>query len=85
MTFLAGFETIRAGTGDFIRIPPGVTHDYWNASATRAGVLNLYIPIPIDPLLSFYYSEAAAYALITATRRSAVLCRANPAMFSNVP
>lgn len=44
MTFLAGEETIHATKGAFLRIPAGVTHDFWNESAARAGVLNIYIP-----------------------------------------
>ena len=49
MTFLAGGETIHAQKGAFIRIPPGVTHDFWNESTARAGVLNIYIPGGFEP------------------------------------
>jgi hypothetical protein len=28
----------------FLRVPPGVTHDFENRSDHRAGMLNVYIP-----------------------------------------
>ena len=30
--------------GSFLRIPAGVTHDFQNRSAERAGALNVFIP-----------------------------------------
>lgn len=49
MTFLAGDETIHAEKGAFLRIPPGVIHDFSNTSQARAGVLNIYIPGGFEP------------------------------------
>lgn len=44
MTFLLGDQTFDATRGDFVRVPAGVTHDFENRGAVRAGVLNIYIP-----------------------------------------
>lgn len=44
MTFLIGEELMEAPKGTFIRIPACTTHDFMNKSASRAGVLNVYIP-----------------------------------------
>ena len=33
-----------APRGAFVRIPPGVTHDFANRSSERVGLLNLYLP-----------------------------------------
>lgn len=33
-----------APAGTFLRIPPGVTHDFINRTGERAGVLNVFIP-----------------------------------------
>ena len=44
MSFLAGTEWVVASRGSFLRIPAGVTHDFENRSAARAGVLNVFIP-----------------------------------------
>lgn len=49
MTFLAGDETIHAEKGAFLRIPPGVVHDFSNTSEACAGVLNIYIPGGFEP------------------------------------
>ncbi|OGB26433.1 MAG: cupin [Burkholderiales bacterium RIFCSPLOWO2_02_FULL_57_36] len=42
--FLAGSEAIDASKGAFLRVPAGVTHDFENTTAQRAGFLNIYIP-----------------------------------------
>jgi mannose-6-phosphate isomerase-like protein (cupin superfamily) len=44
MSFLAGDDWLDASRGSFLRIPPGVTHDFENRSADRAGALNLFMP-----------------------------------------
>lgn len=44
MSFRVGEQRLVAGPGDFLRIPAGVMHDFWNDSDARAGVFNLYIP-----------------------------------------
>jgi mannose-6-phosphate isomerase-like protein (cupin superfamily) len=44
MAFLAGERWIDAAAGTFLRIPAGVPHDFANRTATRAGVLNVFIP-----------------------------------------
>ena len=44
MTFLVGDQLIEATAGTFLRVPAGVTHDFENRSARRAGVLNVFIP-----------------------------------------
>jgi mannose-6-phosphate isomerase-like protein (cupin superfamily) len=44
MTFLVGDRHVDAPTGTFLRIPAGVTHDFENRTASRAGALNVFIP-----------------------------------------
>ena len=44
MTFLVGDRYVDAAAGTFLRIPAGVTHDFENRSAGRAGALNVFIP-----------------------------------------
>lgn len=44
MTFRVGEQFVDAPTGTFLRVPAGVTHDFENRSAHRAGVLNVFIP-----------------------------------------
>ena len=44
MMFQVGEQHLEACAGTFLRIPAGVTHDFYNTSAGRAGVLNLFIP-----------------------------------------
>lgn len=44
MTFLVGTVTVDAPRGSFLRVPAGVTHDFNNRTAERAGILNVYIP-----------------------------------------
>ena len=44
MTFLVGDQHVDAAAGTFLRIPAGVTHDFENRSASRAGALNVFIP-----------------------------------------
>ncbi|MEW5918285.1 MAG: cupin domain-containing protein [Gemmatimonadota bacterium] len=44
MTFLVGDTYVDAKTGTFLRIPAGITHDFENRTAARAGALNVFIP-----------------------------------------
>ena len=44
MTFLVGDQQVDATAGTFLRIPAGVTHDFENRTASRAGALNVFIP-----------------------------------------
>jgi mannose-6-phosphate isomerase-like protein (cupin superfamily) len=44
MTFLVGDVHVDAGTGTFLRIPAGVTHDFENRTARPASALNVFIP-----------------------------------------
>jgi mannose-6-phosphate isomerase-like protein (cupin superfamily) len=44
MSLLAGDQWLDAPAGSFVRIPAGVTHDFQNRSAVRAGVLNVFLP-----------------------------------------
>ena len=44
MSLLAGDTWFDAPAGSFLRIPAGVTHDFENRGAVRAGVLNVFLP-----------------------------------------
>jgi mannose-6-phosphate isomerase-like protein (cupin superfamily) len=44
MSFLLGDRWVDAPKGSFVIAPGGVTHDFENRTASRAGVLNLSIP-----------------------------------------
>jgi len=44
MSLLAGDTWLDAPAGSFRRIPAGVTHDFENRGAARAGVLNVFLP-----------------------------------------
>jgi mannose-6-phosphate isomerase-like protein (cupin superfamily) len=44
ITFLAGKRWLDAPAGSFLRIPAGVTHDFENRGAERAGALNVFMP-----------------------------------------
>lgn len=49
MSVLVGEEWTHAAKGSFVLVPGGVTHDFENRSAARAGVLNLSIPGSFEP------------------------------------
>jgi mannose-6-phosphate isomerase-like protein (cupin superfamily) len=60
MSFLAGEEWLEAPRGSFLRIPPGVTHDFANRGAERAGALNLFMPGGFEammPAIVDYFAE----------------------------
>jgi mannose-6-phosphate isomerase-like protein (cupin superfamily) len=44
MSVLIGEQWTQASAGSFVLIPGGVTHDFENRGAVRAGVLNFYAP-----------------------------------------
>ena len=48
MSFLVAQTWIDAPRGAFVLVPGGVTHDFENRGAVRAGVLNLSIPGPFE-------------------------------------
>lgn len=48
MSFLVGDEWVDAPAGSFVLVPGGVTHDFQNRSAGRAGLLN-FSPGPFEP------------------------------------
>jgi mannose-6-phosphate isomerase-like protein (cupin superfamily) len=51
MRFFAGDRWLDAPAGSFLRIPPGVTHDFENRSTERAGVLNVFLPGGFEVLM----------------------------------
>jgi mannose-6-phosphate isomerase-like protein (cupin superfamily) len=44
MSVLVGDQWTQASPGSFVLIPGGVTHDFENRGAVRAGMLNFYAP-----------------------------------------
>lgn len=44
MSFLAGDRWVDAPAGSLVLVPGGVTHDFENRSAARAGMLNFFAP-----------------------------------------
>lgn len=44
VTFVLDGETTVARPGTFVRVPPGVEHDYRNDASEPARLLNLYVP-----------------------------------------
>ncbi len=44
MWFLVGEEWVEAPEGTFLRIPPGVTHDFENRGERRATAFNMFMP-----------------------------------------
>ena len=44
LTFLVGDQYVDTTAGTLLRVPPGVTHDFENRTARRAGALNVFIP-----------------------------------------
>lgn len=49
MSFLMGNKWLDAAKGSFVLVPGGLTHDFENRSAARAGVLNFSIPGGFEP------------------------------------
>lgn len=44
VTFVLDGEVIEGGPGSFVRVPPGVTHDYRNDSDEPVRLLNMFVP-----------------------------------------
>ncbi len=49
MSLLVGDTWVEASQGAFVLIPGGLTHDFENRSAARAGVLNFSVPGAFEP------------------------------------
>lgn len=49
MSFFVADKWIDASKGSFVLVPGGVTHDFENRSASRAGVLNFSAPGNFEP------------------------------------
>ncbi len=63
MSFLAGERWLDAPAGSFLRIPAGVTHDFENRGAERAGVLNVFLPGGFEammPTIIGFFAEQRA-------------------------
>ena len=60
MSFLLGDRWIEAPQGSFVLAPGGLTHDFQNRSACRAGVLNVSIPGNFEasmPAIARWFAE----------------------------
>jgi mannose-6-phosphate isomerase-like protein (cupin superfamily) len=60
MSFLIGDEWVDAAAGSFVLVPAGLTHDFENRGAVRAGVLNFSAPggfEPSMPAISAWFAE----------------------------
>ena len=63
MSILAGEQWIDAPRGSFLRIPPGVMHDFQNRGEESAGVLNVFLPGGFEatmPAIVEYFGDPAA-------------------------
>jgi len=59
MTFLIGDEWIEAPRGTFVRIPPGMTHDFENNSGAPASAFNFFLPGGFEASLRAWLSPSA--------------------------
>lgn len=60
MSFLVGEEWIDAAKGSFVLAPGGITHDFENRGAVRAGVLNISAPGNFEqhmPQIAAWFAE----------------------------
>ncbi|MGH9891207.1 MAG: cupin domain-containing protein [bacterium] len=60
MSFLVRDRWIDAPKGSFVLVPGGMTHDFENRSASRAGVLNFSIPGDFEknmPAIASWFAE----------------------------
>jgi mannose-6-phosphate isomerase-like protein (cupin superfamily) len=60
MSILLGDKWIDAAKGSFALVPGGVTHDFENRSASRAGILNFTVPGGFEgsmPAIVQWYAE----------------------------
>jgi mannose-6-phosphate isomerase-like protein (cupin superfamily) len=44
MSFLVGDDWVDAPAGSFLRVPPGVTHDFANRTTEAARAYNVFVP-----------------------------------------
>ena len=49
MSIRVGEEWFHCAKGSFVLVPGGVTHDFQNRGAVRAGILNFSSPGPFEP------------------------------------
>jgi mannose-6-phosphate isomerase-like protein (cupin superfamily) len=59
-TFVLDGERVEAGPGTFVRVPPGVEHDYRNEGAEPVRLLNIYVPGGFEqemPGISAWFAE----------------------------
>ncbi len=63
VSFLLDGDRIDAGTGCFVRVPPGVEHDYGNQTGETARMLNIYIPggfeAEMGPIVAWFAAHPA--------------------------
>ncbi|MGH8249755.1 MAG: cupin domain-containing protein [Steroidobacteraceae bacterium] len=60
MSFLIGDRWVDAPKGSFVLAPAGMTHDFQNRSAQRAGVLNVSVPGGFEdnmPAIAAWFAE----------------------------
>ena len=60
MSFLLDERWIDAPRGSFVLVPGGTTHDFWNRTSSRAGVLNVSIPGGFEesmPAIAKWFAE----------------------------
>jgi mannose-6-phosphate isomerase-like protein (cupin superfamily) len=50
-SILIGDHWIDAPKGSFVRIPAGVMHDFENRTASRIGLLNIFMPGGFEPMM----------------------------------
>jgi mannose-6-phosphate isomerase-like protein (cupin superfamily) len=66
LTFLVGDQYVDTTAGTFLRVPPGVTHDFENRTASRAGALNVFIPggfeSKMPAIVEWYRARAGSLA-----------------------
>ncbi|MEJ7599429.1 MAG: cupin domain-containing protein [Kofleriaceae bacterium] len=62
MSILVGERWLDAEVGSFVLVPGGMTHDFENRSALRAGVLNFFPGVfePAMPSIAAYYAAHPA-------------------------
>jgi mannose-6-phosphate isomerase-like protein (cupin superfamily) len=68
MSFLAGDTWFDAPRGSFLRIPAGVTHDFENRSAARAGALNVFLPggfeVSMPAIVDYFARQAGSSSAV---------------------
>jgi len=59
MTFRAGDETVRAGTGAFVHLPPGLAHSFKNESGAPARMIITVTPAGLEEMFFEVGTELA--------------------------